>query len=39
LGNYVAGGWVTGLKLFAIAIPAAWFTEETFGKNLNFIEE
>ena len=39
LGNYVAGGWVTGLILFAIAIPAAWFTEETFGKNLDFIEE
>jgi hypothetical protein len=37
--SYVTGGWVTALILFAIALTAAWFTEETFGKDLNFIEK
>jgi MFS transporter, putative metabolite:H+ symporter len=37
--SYVTGGWVTGVLLFAIAIIAALYVEETFGKDLNFIEE
>jgi len=36
--SYVTGGWVTGVILMTIAIIAAWFTEETFGKDLDFIE-
>ena len=36
--SYVTGGWVTGTILFVIAIPAAWFMEETFGKELDFVE-
>jgi len=36
--SYITGGWVTGIILFAIAIAAAWFTEETFGKELDFVE-
>ena len=36
--SYVTGGWVTGIILMAIAITAALFTEETFGKDLNFVE-
>ncbi|HEY8934612.1 MAG TPA: MFS transporter [Cyclobacteriaceae bacterium] len=36
--NYVTGGWVTGLILFAMAIPAAYFTKETFGNELDFVE-
>jgi putative MFS transporter len=36
--SYVTGGWVTGLILFAIAIPAAYFTKETFGNELDFVE-
>jgi MFS family permease len=36
--SYVTGGWVTGVILMLIAIAAAWFTEETFGKDLDFIE-
>jgi len=36
--NYVTGAWVTGVILMAIAILAAIKTEETFGKDLNFIE-
>ena len=36
--SYITGGWVTGIILMTIAIVAAWFTEETFGKDLDFIE-
>jgi len=36
--SYITGGWVTGILLMSIAIAAAWFTEETFGKDLDFIE-
>jgi MFS transporter, putative metabolite:H+ symporter len=36
--SYVTGAWVTGLILFCIAIVAAYFTEETFGKELDFVE-
>lgn len=37
--SYVTGGWVTGIILMTIAMIAAWYTDETFGKDLNFIEE
>lgn len=37
--NYVTGAWVTGIILMTIAIVAAVKTEETFGKDLNFIEK
>ncbi len=37
--SYVTGGWVTGVILMSIAVIAAWKMEETFGKDLNFVEE
>jgi MFS transporter, putative metabolite:H+ symporter len=37
-GSYITGGWVTGAILMVIAIVAALKTEETFGKDLDFIE-
>jgi MFS transporter, putative metabolite:H+ symporter len=37
--SYITGGWVTGVILMSIAIVAAWKMEETFGKDLNFVEE
>lgn len=37
-GSYVTGGWVTGIILMTIAVIAAIYTDETFGKDLNFIE-
>lgn len=37
-GSYVTGAWVTGVILFAIAIPSAIYTKETFGKDLDFVE-
>ncbi len=36
--SYVTGAWVTGTILMAIAVIAALKTEETFGKDLNFVE-
>ncbi|MES2426899.1 MAG: MFS transporter [Bacteroidota bacterium] len=36
--NYLTGGWVTGLIIFAIGITAAWFLDETYGKELDFTE-
>jgi hypothetical protein len=37
--NFVAGGWMTGIVVMAIAFIAAWFTRETFGKDMNFLEQ
>lgn len=37
--NYVTGGWITGLIIFAIGITASWFLDETYGKDLDFIED
>jgi len=37
--NYLTGAWVTGLVLFVIAIFSATKMEETYGKDLEFIEE
>jgi MFS transporter, putative metabolite:H+ symporter len=37
-GNYITAGWITSSIVMAISLTAAWFTEETFGKDLNYIE-
>ncbi len=37
-GNYLTAGWITGIIVMAISLVAAWFTEETFGKDLNYVE-
>lgn len=37
-GSYITGGWITGLILMTVAIGAAISTKETFGKDLNFVE-
>lgn len=36
--GYVTGGWITGIIIMVIAMIAAWFTRESFGKDLNFLE-
>ena len=38
VGDYVTGAWITGVILFSIGLTAAWFLEETFGKELDFVE-
>lgn len=32
-------GIVTGVIVISIALVSAWFTEETFHKDLNYVEE
>ncbi len=36
--SYLTAGWITGAVIMLIAIVAAYFTEETFGKDLNYTE-
>ena len=36
--NLIKSGIVTGIVVMCIAIVAAWFTEETFRKKMNFLE-
>lgn len=36
--GYFRSGWITGIIVFAIAFVALAMTEETFGKDLNYIE-
>jgi len=36
--NYLTSAWITGIVVMLIAIIAAWFTEETFHKDLNYVE-
>ncbi|MEO6547207.1 MAG: MFS transporter [Ferruginibacter sp.] len=37
-GDYITAGWITGAIVMVISWVAAWFTEETFGKDLNYVE-
>ena len=36
---YITGAWVTGIIIMVIATIAAYFTEETYGKDLNYVEQ
>jgi len=37
--GYLKSGWITGIVVMAIGIVSLMFTEETFGKDLNYTEE
>ena len=39
LTDYYTGGWLTALVIMVITVIAALFTRETFGKDLNYVEE
>lgn len=36
--NYVTSAWITGIVVMIIALLALLFTEETFHKDLNYVE-
>lgn len=38
-GDYITGGWITAIILMAITLTAMISSKETFGKDLNFVEE
>lgn len=37
--GYLKGAWLIGIVVMAISITALYFTEESFGKDLDFMEE
>ncbi len=37
--SYAKAGFITGIIIMAISIIAAWFTDETFGKDLDYLEQ
>ena len=37
--SYVTSGWITGIIVMTLSITAAALSEETFGKDLNYVEE
>ncbi len=39
LTDYYTGGWLTAIIIMVITVVAALFTKETFGKDLNYVEE
>ncbi|MFT3911223.1 MAG: MFS transporter [Ferruginibacter sp.] len=36
--DYHTGGWITGVIIFSIALTALYFINETFGKDLDYLE-
>ena len=36
--DYVTGGWMAAIIFMAITVTAAYFTKETFNKDLNYLE-
>lgn len=37
--DYVTGGWITAIIIMMVTVLAAIFTEETFHKDLNYVED
>lgn len=37
--DYITGGWITAIVIMAIGTTAIILTKETFGKDLNYVEE
>lgn len=37
--SYVTAAWVTGVFILVVGFVSALYTHETFGKNLDFVEE
>lgn len=37
--DYITAGVITGAIIMIITVTAAWFTNETFGKDLNYVEK
>lgn len=39
LGDYITGAWITGIVIMAIGFISVLYTKETFGKDLEFVEQ
>ncbi|RFM26019.1 MFS transporter [Deminuibacter soli] len=38
-GDYITGAWITGVIVMSIGVVATILIQETYGRDLNFIEE
>ena len=38
-GDYLTGGWITGIVIMIAAIFAAYYTKESFANDMNFLEK
>lgn len=38
-GDYLTGGWMTGIVIMGLAVLAAYHTKESFSNDMNFVEE
>jgi hypothetical protein len=38
-GSYITGGWMTGIVIISIALIAVYHTKETFGRDMDYLEE
>jgi len=39
VGNYTKAAWITGVIVMVIGFVSALYTKESFGKDLDFIEQ
>ncbi len=39
MSDYYTGGWIAAIIIMVITLIAAYYTKETFGKDLNYIEK
>ena len=37
--GYIKGAWMIGIAVMLISLTALYFTKETYGKDLDFVEE
>ncbi len=37
-GNYLQAGWITGIVVLVIGLASVWLSEETYHKDLDYIE-
>ena len=37
--SYITGGWITGVIVIGFALVSTWYTKESYGNDLDFIEE
>jgi hypothetical protein len=37
--DILVSGMITGVVVISITLAAAWFTEETFSKDLDYVEQ
>jgi len=39
VNNYVTAAWITGIVVMVVGFVSVIYTDETFGKDMNFLEK